>query len=121
MATGAHTLPSRRAEGRTGDILDAVNASRRGLRRLLPPIVALIVLACACAGSVAQPLPADDGPLQRLLVAPPQGIGATAYAGDTRLYVSGQTLWRLTPEGRPLRVARLPESVAQLEASPEVD
>ncbi len=78
-----------------------------------------MVLTCACAGSVAQPLPADDGPLQRLVVAP-LGIAETAYAGETRLYVSGETLWRLTPDGHPLRVARLPGSVAQIEASPDL-
>jgi hypothetical protein len=85
----------------------------------VPCAVVLLALVAAAAGAGSRPLPADGGPLRRLVVAP-HGIEAVAYAGTTRLYAGGGTLWRLTPEGRPLRVARLPGSVNQIEASPDL-
>ena len=80
----------------------------------------LLALVSTTGDAASRPRPMNGSPLQRLVVAPPQGIEATAYAGETRLYVSGGTLWRLAPEGRPLQVARLPGLVAQIEASPDL-
>lgn len=80
----------------------------------------LVAILSPNGDAASRPRPIDGGPLKPLVVAPPQGFDATAYAGETRLYVSGQTLWRLAPEGRPSRVARLPGSVAQIEASPDL-
>ena len=79
----------------------------------------LLALVVAAGDAGTRPLPAEGGPLQRLVDAP-LGVAAIAYAGETRLYVSGATLWRLTPGGRPRRVATLPGSVAQIEASPDL-
>lgn len=79
----------------------------------------LLALVAAAGDADSRPLPADGGPLRRLVVAP-HGIEAVAYAGTTRLYAGGGMLWRLTPEGQPLRVARLPGSVNQIEASPDL-
>jgi hypothetical protein len=86
----------------------------------VPCAVVLLALVAAPGDADSRALPAEGGPLQRLVVTPPQGIEATAYAGMTRLYVSGEILWRLAPDGRPLRVAALPGSVAQIEASPDL-
>ena len=78
-----------------------------------------LALVSATGDAIARSPQADGSPVQRLVVAP-LGIEATAYAGETRLYVSGETLWRLTPDGQPLRVAALPGSVNQIEASPDL-
>jgi hypothetical protein len=85
----------------------------------VPCAVVLLALVAAAGYPDSRPRPADGGPLRRLVVAP-QDIEATAYAGETRLYVSDETLWRLTPDGHPLRVAPLPGLVNQIEASPDL-
>lgn len=85
----------------------------------VPCAIVLLALVAAAGDAESRPLPVSGGPLQRLVVAP-HGIEAVAYAGTTRLYASGGTLWRLTPDGRPRRVAALPGSVNQIESSPDL-
>lgn len=101
------------------DIFAAVLARLRRVLWSVPCAFALLALVSAVSDAASRPPPAEDGPLRRLVDAP-LGIAALAYAGETRLYVSGETLWRLTPDGQPLRVAPLPGSVAQIEASPDL-
>jgi len=101
------------------DIFPAVLVRLRRAVWSVPCAAVLLALVTAAGDASTRPRPEGGGPLRRLVVAP-QGIEATAYAGETRLYVSGKILWRLTPEGHPLRVARLPGSVNQIDASPNL-
>jgi hypothetical protein len=101
------------------DIFAAVLRRPRRIARSAPCVFVLLALVSAAAGAASRPLPAEGGPLRHLVVAP-LGIAATAYAGETRLYVSGTTLWRLTPEGVPVQVAQLPGSALEIAASPTV-